>query len=312
MGINVRDYLIDLEARKIKRDNDGFYCSNDDRISRVEDTGRFSTYNIDGQPFILKRGSLENFSLPEFIAELNMGKVYNDLGVNSAEYYPIYLMNEFTRYKMLKLASQDLKKLDDNLELVNPLDILKNIYSYGITNSWKVLYCVKIKDQLLEYMTEECFDKMIRMFLLDTLTTQGDRHSKNYFFVRNKQSKLCEDIIAIDNEVLNINQYSLSKMPTSESFDNFLTSRELMYFPLSVQTGLTYEEVNRELNKLISSGNLSQEQIDFIKSVLDYDIALSHGRVADEYNIPNRQLFLKHEEMLERLWDYNRTTLELD
>ena len=179
--IKVKDYLLDLEKRKLQREPDGFYSSKDEKVSDIQQDNRFMTCLIDGVPFVLKKGSFERFSLADFITELHMGGVYNDLGVNSAEYYPMYLYNDQHNYRTVQLASQDLKKLD-GIELVTPRAILDNIFTFGYTDSWKVLYSFKIKDQLLEYMTEECFDKMIQMFLLDTLTAQGDRHNKNFFF----------------------------------------------------------------------------------------------------------------------------------
>ena len=313
MGITVKEYLARLEDMDLMREINGFYTSEDSRI-RVEDSpAGYNRCKIDGHDFCLKHGSEEVFTFSSFLTELCMGRAYNDLGVNSVNYYPINIKLPNRYVKMLKVVSQNVNKLSDDLVCATPSQVLAKITpSYEKEDIWRVFKDSDIRAKLLQLMTEECFNKLIDLYLLDNLTSQGDRHGKNLFFVKNKDSGLWEDVIAIDNEILNLNSFSLTTRDPKDVFQTFLKTRGFAYFPSNCQTILTHEERIRCLNDLIASGDLSRERVDFLKKALDYDITTRHGELSKEYKFPHRELVLKHREMLARLWDYNRDNLELN
>jgi len=161
-------------------------------------------------------------------------------------------------------------------------------------------------------MTEECYNKFVNLFLLDSLVTGIDRHGENYKFIKNKNSKLWEDVIALDHELLSISDFMRLydyNGSSKDRFQDFLTDVKDTYYPFDYEKFISHRDRIKKINSLIASGDLSPESIAFLKSATEYDYPKIYRDVHKEYLLTTGTDY--NYDMISRLWDYNRETLEL-
>ena len=215
---NIYDYFENLEQKNLPRDKYNNLIYDNDRIARADGNNyvkRFIT--IDDTPYFMKEYN-GDCSIVD-IASTNM---HNCIGIPTPPITTVVKQdNRGTRLQIF-LATQDIHSVDDFL-----FSIANNILSkkefgmqrFNFRHKWSPLYDMEIKKLFLKYMTEECFDDLIGLFLVDELRTEQDRHEKNYFFYKSKKSEKHEGIIPIDNELLSVIRHDGK---SKEDFINFL------------------------------------------------------------------------------------------
>jgi hypothetical protein len=122
-------------------------------------------------------------------------KMYNDLGILNPPVLPLQKGNDY------KTFTQDLKTLK-NLEITQACDVPQLGYLHKhrlITYKWQVLHNQRLRDYYLSFMTEECFNELVSLFLVDELKTDNDRHNENFFLYKKRTSDKYEGVFAIDS-----------------------------------------------------------------------------------------------------------------
>ena len=153
-------------------------------------------------------------------------------------------------------------------------------------------------------MTRDCLNQLIKMFLVDELRTELDRHWGNYFFVKKSNEEKFSSIIAIDFDATAIMRY----MPKNKAeFEKFLLSLNGSVSPTGRVTVSTYISKIHELKEIIGEGALTTDQFNAVKNALEFDYA----KAIKDFCI-NKRLFQEAKtapEPIARLWDYNRKEL---
>lgn len=170
---------------------------------------------------------------------------------------------------------------------------------------WHIFYDKNLTNYLLKFMTPACLEELKNMFLLDEIRTDIDRHPKNYFFYKNKNSQKYEGIIVIDLEQMVIYNYCLS---SKDDFSNFLLYPYESATPQQVTDYKCYKDRVVELQELIQSGKLSEENINILKAALSYDYPKELKHLCKSQKLSRRE---KNNIVspIERLWEYNNQTI---
>ena len=327
LSIKVREYLARLEDDKsLPRDGNGFLLEDGDKVKPIttwEDDVCLGSnftymYGINNNEYYAKILSQYSAGMTN---EIFMGRVFNDLGINSTIAYPMMCKSSIdsSAHAISCVATQDISNLNGGKIISDDAQlIIRNLnYEYNFdTSIWSLVTRPDIKACLLTIMTEECYNKMVNLFLLDNLVSSIDRHGQNYRFVKNTTSNLWEDVIALDHEGISITESvhdTLKATGTSygkSDFNKFLDEKAVVYYPFNQDTEITHYERIKQINNLICSGELSTEHINFLKSATEYDIMRTYKGVHDDYNlVTNTQSYF---DAIARLWDYNRGALELN
>ena len=256
------------------------------------------------------------------ITECVTGKALNDLGVNSIMSYPIDISCVKRTDTGYGTVSQDLCSLDELLCAIgtdiNPiLDIdfrklINRQLSKQKRDTWKILLNPRVKRKMLEVMTLDCYNDFVNMYIADTMLGSLDRHSGNYFFVKNKGSKLWESVIALDNEytlAYKSMDYYGSEIRTSKDLANHvITSTTLSQNPQNVCSNVSYLERVKILRKLVEQGKFDKPQEELITRIIDYDLPTTMRKFYSKYNIRHDEA-IKLYDISSYIWEAGRENL---
>ena len=173
---------------------------------------------------------------------------------------------------------------------------------------WRLFYDKSLIDTLLKFMTTSCLTALQNMFLVDELRTDGDKHLKNYFFYKSKDSDKYEGIIAIDLDLMQIYNYCGSK---KDDFDNFLVFPYQTATPHQSYDNVCYKQRIMDMCQLAEDAVLSKENISAITSALEFDFPKEIKTTCKDSKLS----FRERSEIvspIERLWEYNRKTIGKD
>ena len=203
------------------------------------------------------------------VTELATSKLYNELGITTP---PTYLFSTGSKKSSTYLISQDLKSATDmdiivGKDLFDFKTVLDN-YKLDPRNKWEILTNKKIKELLLQYITEDCFEQMISVLLLDELRTELDRHFYNYFFCKRKDSDRYEFFVPIDHE---LTQLSTNPCISSSSFKDFLKNDYMSEILFNSYDNLDYVSRIKAILKLIHKGLISNRQIKLLRQAINMD-----------------------------------------
>lgn len=313
MSIEVRKYLMNLDDVPLDRSSKGYILDNGQLKSvlhRQVHTGIVKC-KIRDKIFYLKDTVPFNAKL-EGLNEIVLGKVYNDKGINSNISYPV-LQEERSRYDSVKVLSQDISKLKGMDVKIADKAIGKVFDKYLLANQvspWEILNNPTAKSEMLEYVTEECFNKIISMHLLDNLLTSADRHSNNYFMVRNKGSEKWEDIIAIDHSYLDIIDNGRICETPAESIKEYVKAQHIFIMPMDIRAHTSHRNRIQLINKLLDGGKLADENVELIKNALEYDLIGVYDKEIHKHGLKSRELDYDRE-LMARIWEYNREQVAL-
>ena len=264
------EFFVDLEARDVLKTKDNMIYADGIKTKTMKTFPCLEKYNVDGIPAYAKASSI--FS----VFGMASSKMYNDLGIASPITCPMdghpdtsYL------YKTLSQDVEELKRLGLNVKQAIEHPELVAL-SPPASGKWSALYNENEKELLLQYMTEECFDELTTIFLLDEIRTDTDRHKANYFLIKPKGAKKYTNIVPIDleqSQLLSIaDDPYFGETSRKASFERFLNSKYLAraYFPFADEQ-TSYEERLDNIKKLIHDGKLKPHQIEVIKNALEYN-----------------------------------------
>ena len=321
MNKQVYDYFEDLDKKKLPRKKhhliyDGERIINNETIDKNGNPKDNAT--IDGVHYFTKGNNFE-YSIID-IASSNM---YNNIGIMTPPPYIITKNPEgLHSFATAQIATQDVHTIKGMLftiadQLLSKADILA--LRVGSTYKWDPLYDGHIQRIFLKYMTKECFDKLIGLFLVDELRSEQDRHENNYFFYKTTDADKFEGVMPIDNEYANI---LLNNVRSKRDFNAFL------YTPYHTPTILTrmdnrcYQDRIKDIKELLNDQILSQEQIELLKRAIQYDFPREIKKVSKQlYNsdqILTIRDFAKRNkssaaqqayDSISRLWDYHHKDL---
>lgn len=299
MGLNIYDYFINLDKGSFVRDNNAI-LEVPDNMLMIDDCDDMCLIN-DSLFYYKYIGDLQdNFQ------QLASSDLFNHIGIITP---PLFLTkSQFTgQYAQI---SQDIKWLPliecNQGAYIMQIGSLFNKYARSAIDKWHILYNPELRDYFLTFMTEDCFEKFIDMFLVDELRSEGDRHCFNYFLYKTTYEGKFDGLIPIDFDlvaILNMEDYL-----TKESFNRFLHKKYYSKTPLTSVVKCNHENNIRNIKKLLDDDKLSQGNIKTIKKALDFDFPGCANKYADHYGANE---FEKNRVYtpLSFLWEYNRENL---
>lgn len=323
MNIRVKDYLENLSKVDMPREN-GVIVLDEPLIKQNIQGGillRGKTHcQIGDKRYYYKASS--NYYPNNICAntEVINSEVYNDLGINCADYYPAIIRCDSllkTTQNKFGVISQDLNGLED-IEVCQPYQtsmyktFVSSEYNAVINNDYWAL--LKIKDLIVgKEITEECFNDIVNLFLLDVVTTQRDRSYSNYFLYRKKGDTLWQGVIAIDNS------YTLQNLQYAMDYDfNNMNIKDLASSlwnnGYQVQTFQNmghiqpYKHRLKEINKLIQDGAFTDKQIELIKNIQDYDLSATIDSVEKDKHL---KVLTSQKDLMKYMWEKVQNTLEV-
>lgn len=299
------DYFMNLESEHLPKSGSSFLYD-----KRYYESIGYRTLNpkrteniifVKGTPFYYKPWKNE-YS----INSITSSEMYNKCGLITP---PVYKLSSRKSYEI----SQDVNSIKDGTSV-----IAKNIPELGKIRKtfnlesykWSLLYDKDIRDAFLEFMTPECFEEFVLMFILAELRTDVDLHPQNYFLFKHKLAEKFEKAIPIDLELSRILDYTNRE---SSSFKDFLFRNYDSYSPhMAVDGYANYRDRIYNLREVIADSVLSKNQIDVIKKCLAYNFAEQFRENFRKLN--EKGNFLDVYELFANLWEYNRNNLgrELD
>jgi hypothetical protein len=173
---------------------------------------------------------------------------------------------------------------------------------------WQVFYNSGLEDYFLKYMTPGCYEQMKAIFLADELRTDIDRHVKNFFFYKKAGDYKFSGIIAIDLDEMKIYDYCGA---AKGDFENFLYMPYSSMTPQQNMDYISYIERMRDMRELLDDGVVSEDNVEMLKSMLEYDFPKNIKQTCQDKKISMRDT-QKITMPIERLWEYNRNTLGKD
>ncbi len=246
---------------------------------------------------------VKHSNAPYGILSVASSKLYKQAGINTPR---VHLLRSDD--KMLVNTIQE-DVLDINgLETCLPKDDLdyvqieKKFYSKF---KWQVFYDRNLENVFLQFMTRECLQELKNIFLADELRTDADRHVKNYFFVKRKDSEKYEAVIVIDLDQMMIYKYCGAK---KEDFDNFLHYYYGSATPQIVEDNTCYKTRVNDICEMLQDGVLNSGNVETIRSLLQSDIGKELKAVCKKQKLPRREVN-RVVTPAQRLWEYNRQTI---
>ena len=240
------------------------------------------------------------------ISAIAASRLYKNAGILTP---PVEFVAKKDKYTM--------QTLQQNVEGINGLETIladddieyKKIQSQAFGKyKWQLFYDERLINTLLKFMTSECFAQFQNMYLVDELRTDGDKHLKNYFFYKQKESSLYEGIIAVDLDLMQIYNYCGTK---KADFTNFLVYPYQTALPQQLCDSVSYKQRMADMRQLVQDDVLSTSNIKTIKSTLEFDYPKEISKTCKEAKLgyAERKEIVKP---VESLWEYNRETIGRD
>lgn len=300
MKKSVYDYFQNLEKEKLSTSR-GILLYDDKTIKYPDniswDEREFSQNTL--VEVLKKPYYMKNFYTTLSYVDMASSQMYNDLGLICPPVHMLSVPNK----NNTQIITQDVGSVEGiEVAIASNSIVEEEVFSFEkeINNKWDTLYNKRIKNELLEYMTKECFDQLITMHILDEIRSEADRHLGNYFFYKHIGKEKFEGVIPIDNEFARV---VFDGVCTQDDFEKFLKSEYTTPTPLMSHDKISYAERMKNLKNVINSGALSKEQIDIIKRAVNYDLP---GAIKNQ---PRNSFLKKHQkdayDGISRLWEYH-------
>lgn len=303
----VQAYFADLHSTQLNiQDN---IIQQDEQFSKKADTytSNVKVTTLNGVRYYLKDFSNGKSS----IQSIATSKMYNDVGISTPELY---------LFKPIKgkvtLLSQDVMSLDRLFDITIAMDcpdVRSRRHKFGERfhnyYKWQVLIDPQAQSLLREYMTEDCCNQLINLFLADELRTDSDRHHGNYFLYKTPNAKKFEGIIPIDFDLVQILNH---KIKSQDDFMRFIKDKMYCSFtPTSITDNYaTYYTRMEDLRDLLDAGDLKEPQIEFLRKVISYDFPKT---IIETTTNPTLMPHVNGAyDAYSRLWGYNFGTLGRD
>ena len=284
----------DEEQLNVDKKN-GIICIDSSQLTTqyLDFTSKFS---IQGIPLFLKDVYFEIGEESAAIFEVAISKIMNECGVNSIPYFPVF--KKVKNGKLLLCSfSQDIHSLKNlivtpgNCSFWFDKPMKKRLIVDQIhNNEWYFLEIPEIKNYLLNFMTEECFEQLIDQCLIDELVGQNDRHLTNYFFFKFDNSEKLEGIISYDNALTWIFESKAYNEKDKIGFDNNLAYFVYRTYSKKSNTGLTtrgsYADRVNKICEFFDKGLIGERQANLIKKYIESDIVSKLQKEANRCETP--------------------------
>lgn len=243
------------------------------------------------------------------IAGMMSSKMYKDLGILTPEYYlgkseprPVKPSLYTLSQKIHQTKNYDVKSAYRVLGMM----IQQFQYSNDYRKKWDIINRPDVREQFLKYMTEDCLDELIGLFLADELRTESDRHTSNYYLAVNRKTGLAEHVISIDHDNMLIVDPGTAS--TKVNFRAFLDEPMMTYTPTQRYDYRSHRGRLRDIKDLIYMGQLSKKNITLLRDTLSYDFpALAKMTIDNHPEIKDyRKLIVTPTSYL---WEENRRDL---
>ena len=306
----VYDYFKDLNKSDLDI-VDGAFVRSLDKIKIVN----FSKLDLVKCEYAGTEYFLKKWADISAVNSLVFSSVYNDAGVLTPPIYPTVPSpkdeHDFDYLQNIWTIQQSVTSLDKPIIHIGG-EFNESLYKHKLSTQfsksrWGALIDTTTRDVFLKFMTEECLDQLVNMFLLDELKTEVDRHPLNYFLYSNTNNGLYDGVIAIDLESSRISYKSNRK-----TFEQTIDSQYSAFTPIFTIDHFSVAERISTIQELLQSGKLSPSNIATLKSAIAHDLPTTIRRTLDIPVIknkipqPNAQ---KYYDTYCQLWDYHRETL---
>lgn len=174
------------------------------------------------------------------------------------------------------------------------------------SGKWEILNFPELKEFFLKYMTPECLDELIGVFLMDELRTDTDRHTFNYYLVKNPLSRKFEKVITFDLD----NVYIKFKNFTNKQEFDFWTENipYCTYTPVESLDSRTYKKRMRDIIELVHAGIFSDKNISRLKKAVQFDFPGTINSICQDIPCLEPYKDVPYE-TYSHLWDYTRDQL---
>ena len=337
--IEVREYLTDFDRRNLPTDDTGYWKEDGKRIiEKGEVLGRKNrnkvyNYLVDKRHVFAKSYGDKDWT-NRAVLEALMGHVYNDLGVNSSEGYPLRRANGD-----LAIATQNVSHLgrwviDKDTQVKSVEEVLGTIfrqtdaykvlrqenlkslntqnYDYRKTEMWGVILEPSVRQELLKHMTVQCYEEIKNMYLLDVIMGNPDRHYLNYFLTKKKGDKKWQSAIAFDNES-SIYRNCVRDFRCGNAKDIFAISENIVtnfYTPQLVTDAKTHAERIQDVCDLIAQGKFTKYQYKLLTDILGYDLPAKISQMYKKYGIKNPDA-QKLRDVMSYAWDEHQRAIDM-
>jgi hypothetical protein len=307
MNKNVYDYFENLDKKDLPRKKGSLIFDN----KQISNFSLEEIYNycipkieIENKPYFIKRAD----TLPSPIAT-TCSKMYNQLNVITP---PTYIIKNTTQIPELLrktnyIATQDVNSIDGiraemAKEVLDSKDIPRHLLLNG--DKWKPLYDTETQQLLLSFMTKDCFNQLVSLFLIDELRTESDRHLRNYFYIKSPESEKFEGVISIDNELCELLKHPTS---TKNDFKSFLYYNYSTPTMLGSRENYCYYQKIDNIKELVYDGVLTNEQIELLKNAVLFDFpnSIKNDTKKLKLNKFKKELY----DSFSRLWEYHQNNL---
>ena len=261
-----------------------------------------SKYKLDGDKSYFVKQSDELKS----VASIASARLCEKSGILTP---PIYMLRGKNK-KSIKTLQQNVGDID-GIETILARDdieysqIQKKVFGKF---KWQMFYDEELVRDLMRFMTLDCLTQFKNMFLIDELRTDVDRHTKNYFFYKTKDSKKYQGVIAIDLELMAIYEYCGAH---KDDFINFLAHSYQSSLPHQVYDRVNYIQRVSDMRQLLQDGVLSEANIKAMVAALEHDFPADMKEICKQNRFRGKD---KNEIIvpIERLWEYNQKTIGKD
>ena len=254
-----------------------------------------------------KTGFVKNVDITTGIASIASSRLYKSIGILTPAVSFIAKKDKFT----IQTIQPNVEDLDGATTILanNDLEYTKiQTRAFG-KYKWQIFYDEDLIATLLKFMTPSCLTALQNMFLVDELRTDGDKHVKNYFFYKTKDSDKYEGVIGIDLDLMQI--YNYCESGKKEDFENFLVYPYQTATPHQSYDYVCYKQRISDMRQLAQDNVLSASNIHAITNALQHDFPKEIKNVCKDVKLG---IVKKHEivKPVERLWEYNRKTIGKD
>lgn len=257
----------------------------------------------DDRTFIVKHSSLK-----KSLASVASSKIYREAGIYTPQ---VYLLGAEDK-EVANTIQEDVTNIN-GFETILPkddLEFMKIGQELSSKFKWQLLYNRVIENYFLQFMTPECLEQLINIFLADEVRTDFDRHHLNYFFYKRKGENRYEGVIVFDLDMMKIYMYcgDLYTGNSREDFKNFLVFPYESATPQMWDDNVCYKQRVVDICELIQDGVLSDGNIETLKKILQADFPNELMQACKQQRL-SRRVRNKVVNPVEYLWEYNRNTI---
>ena len=298
MKKNKQENLLDLDPQTLKNKE---YTEIDNGLARHHDD--IHKIKLDNKIYYVKSLDVKNA-----IATTASAKMYSEIGINTPK---IQVFKDKTDAKNQRSIIQpDVMQLPNIEAILAKEDVeYKKIFpKFNLRYKWEIFYDMNVRKQFLKFMTKDCLESLLNIYLIDELRSDIDRHTSNYFLYKTSKSNLYEGVIAIDLDQMQIYNYSPTKR---EEFSAFVASPYTSITPTQKEDYLSYMNRIHMLRDLIDDGVMSSYNIETMVKALKHDFPKDIKLLCREQKL-SRKLTNQTYSPIARLWEYNQKELGKD